>query len=130
MLTACSERAGFSASTVSADQKGVSEVRSSTTCWLNPLKLDDLGGEDAASAVLSRVDALVAAFCQVSDNSTGTYTYTLTAALFNVSLCFLLCILFHRFLKTTLRVYKWFGQSTTAFLFCISSDVHLQFFNL
>lgn len=90
MLTACSERIGFSASTVSAEQKGVNEVRSSTTCWLNPLKLDDLGGEDAASAVLSRVDALVAAFCQVSNNSTGTYTYTLTAASFTVSLCFLL----------------------------------------
>lgn len=73
MLIACSERFGFSESTINADQEGSSEVRSSTTCWLNPLKVADQGGEaachTAAEAVLARIDAQVAAFCQVRQSS-------------------------------------------------------------
>jgi hypothetical protein len=70
VLIACSERFGFSASTINAEQEGSSEVRSSTTCWLNPLKLIDQGGEAAAEAVSARIDARVAAFCQVRSSYT------------------------------------------------------------
>jgi hypothetical protein len=91
---------------VSAEQEGLSEVRSSTTCWLNPLKLGDLGGENAASAILSRIDALVAAFCQVSVNSAGTSSHD------SMFCCIIQCVslflrgLFRRFLKIILKVYK------------------------